>query len=82
MYKITLIPGVGIGPEVTAAMKKVVAKAGVEIDWEEVKAGMEVIDEYNTPLPDYVIDSIKKNKIDRCRSNKSWWKIKLHKKDN
>ena len=63
MHKITLIPGDGIGPEVTAAMKKVVAKAGVEIDWEEVKAGMEVIDEYNTPLPDYVIDSIMKNKI-------------------
>lgn len=63
MYKITLIPGDGIGPEITKAMKKVIKKTGVEIEWEEVKAGMEVIDEYNTPLPDYVIDSIKKNKI-------------------
>ena len=63
MYKITLIPGDGIGPEVTAAMKKVVAKSGADIEWEEVKAGMEVLDEYGTPLPDYVIDSIKKNKI-------------------
>ena len=63
MYRITLIPGDGIGPEVTAAMKKVVAKSGADIEWEEVKAGMEVLDEYGTPLPDYVIDSIKKNKI-------------------
>lgn len=63
MYTITLIPGDGIGPEVTKAMKKVVKASGVDINWEEVKAGMETIEEYNTPLPDYVIDSIKKNKI-------------------
>lgn len=63
MYNITLIPGDGIGLEVTAAMKKVVEATGVKINWEEVKAGESVIDEYGTPLPDYVIDSIKKNKI-------------------
>lgn len=63
MYRITLIPGDGIGIEVTKAMKKVVEAAGVDIEWEEVVAGASVIDEYGTPLPDYVIDSIKKNKI-------------------
>ncbi|MCG6522687.1 isocitrate/isopropylmalate family dehydrogenase, partial [Vibrio parahaemolyticus] len=63
MYKVTLIPGDGIGPEVAKAMKKVVEATGVEIEWEEVNAGPPVIEEYGTPLPEYIIDSIKKNKI-------------------
>jgi putative isocitrate dehydrogenase, NAD-dependent len=63
MYKITLIPGDGIGLEVTAAMKKVVEATGVAIEWEEVIAGEAVLEEYGSPLPDYVLDSIKKNKI-------------------
>ncbi|HBF6274449.1 TPA: isocitrate/isopropylmalate dehydrogenase family protein [Clostridioides difficile] len=63
MYKVTLIPGDGIGPEVAKAMKKVVEATGVEIEWEEVNAGEAVIEEYGTPLPEYIIDSIKKNKI-------------------
>ena len=63
MYNITLIPGDGIGKEVTDAMKKVVEATGIEINWEEVVAGESVVSKYNTPLPDYVIDSIKKNKI-------------------
>lgn len=63
MYTVTLIPGDGIGPEVTKSMVKVVEATGVNIKWEEVKAGEEVIEEYNTPIPTYVIDSIKKNKV-------------------
>ncbi|HBH1343844.1 isocitrate/isopropylmalate dehydrogenase family protein [Clostridioides difficile] len=63
MYKVTLIPGDGIGPEVAKAMKKVVEATGVEIEWEEVNAGEAAIEEYGTPLPEYIIDSIKKNKI-------------------
>ncbi|WP_024622285.1 isocitrate/isopropylmalate dehydrogenase family protein [Metaclostridioides mangenotii] len=63
MYKVTLIPGDGIGPEVSEAMVKVVKAAGVDIEWERVEAGEAVMEEYSTPLPDYVIDSIKKNKI-------------------
>ena len=63
MHRITLIPGDGIGPEVTKAMVKVVEATNVDIEWDEVKAGEEVIDKYNTPIPDYVIDSIKKNKV-------------------
>lgn len=63
MYKITLIPGDGIGIEVTEAMKKVIKASGVDIEWEEVRAGESVIDKYNTPLPDYVIESIKRNKV-------------------
>ena len=63
MHIVTLIPGDGIGPEVTKAMVKVVEATGVNIKWEEVKAGTDVIEKYNTPIPDYVIDSIKKNKV-------------------
>lgn len=63
MYKITLIPGDGIGPEVTEAMVKVVEASGINIEWERVEAGEKVIEEYNTSIPNYVIDTIKKNKI-------------------
>lgn len=63
MYKITLIPGDGIGEEVTKAMTKVVEATGVDIVWEKLQAGQKAIEKYDKPLPDYVIDSIKKNKI-------------------
>lgn len=63
MYRVTLIPGDGIGSEVSKAMKKVVEATGVKIEWEEVNAGEGVIEKYKTPIPKYVIDSIKKNKV-------------------
>ena len=62
-YNITLIPGDGIGPEVTKAAKIVLEASGVNINWEIVEAGEKVIKKYGTPLPDYVIDSIKRNKV-------------------
>ncbi len=62
-HKVTLIPGDGIGPEVTEAVKKVIAAAGVEIGWETVNAGTNVMDEYGTPLPEGVLESIKRNKV-------------------
>ena len=62
-HKVTLIPGDGIGPEVTEAVKKVIAAAGVEIGWETVNAGTNVMDEYGTPLPEEVLESIKRNKV-------------------
>ena len=63
MYNVTLIPGDGIGPEVTDAVKEIISAAGVEIDWEEVNAGTNVMEEYGTPLPEEVLESIKKNKV-------------------
>ncbi|MCK8825111.1 isocitrate dehydrogenase (NAD(+)) [Fuchsiella alkaliacetigena] len=63
MHKVTLVPGDGIGPEVAQAVQKVIAASGVEIDWEEVNAGAGVMDEYGTPLPEIVLDSIRKNKV-------------------
>ena len=62
-YNITLIPGDGIGPQVTEAAKMVLEASGVEINWEIVEAGEKVIGKYGTPLPDYVIDSIKRNRV-------------------
>ena len=63
MHKITVLPGDGIGPEITEAVKKIIAAAGVKIEWEEVNAGITVMDEYGTPLPDMVIETIRKNKV-------------------
>ncbi|MGH4052547.1 MAG: isocitrate/isopropylmalate dehydrogenase family protein [Clostridium sp.] len=62
-HNITLIPGDGIGPEVTSATVKVLEKSGVKINWEIVRMGSGVIEEFNTPMPPYVLESIKKNKI-------------------
>ncbi|ABP66370.1 Isocitrate dehydrogenase (NAD(+)) [Caldicellulosiruptor saccharolyticus DSM 8903] len=62
-YTITLIPGDGIGPEVTDAARRVLNASGVKIEWEVVEAGEKVMQEHGTPLPDYVLESIKKNKV-------------------
>jgi len=62
-HTITLIPGDGIGPEITEAARRVIDAAGVRIRWETVEAGEAVIPQYGTPLPRQVIDLIKKNKV-------------------
>jgi isocitrate dehydrogenase (NAD+) len=62
-YTVTLIPGDGIGPEITSAMCEVVEATGVDIKWEIADAGAHLMEEYGTPLPPYVLDSIKKNKV-------------------
>jgi len=62
-HTVTLIPGDGIGPEIIAAMCRVVEAAGADIEWEVADAGAHLMDEHGTPLPDYVIESIKKNKV-------------------
>ncbi len=61
--KITLIPGDGIGPDITAATLRVMEATGIKFDWEEKNAGEGAISKYGTPLPQEVIDSIKRNKI-------------------
>ena len=62
-YTVTLIPGDGIGPEVTSATRKVLAAAGVVIDWEIVNAGQSVVEKTGTTLPDETLAAIKKNKV-------------------
>jgi isocitrate dehydrogenase (NAD+) len=61
-YAVTLIRGDGIGPEVAAAMQTVVDATGVAIDWVVVDAGVDVMEKYGTPLPDHVLESIRKTK--------------------
>lgn len=63
MHKITVLPGDGIGPEITEAVKKIIKAAGVEIEWEEVNAGVSVMERYGTPLPENVLESIKRNRV-------------------
>jgi len=62
-YMITLIPGDGVGPEITEATRRVLEATGVKFDWELAYAGAEVMEKEGTPLPDSVIASIKKNKV-------------------
>jgi isocitrate dehydrogenase (NAD+) len=62
-HVVTLIPGDGIGPEVTSATRKVLAAAGVIIDWEIVDAGQGAAEKSGTTLPDETLEAIKKNKV-------------------
>jgi isocitrate dehydrogenase (NAD+) len=61
-HRITLIPGDGIGPEVTDAVLTVLSAAGVAIDWERYDAGVLSPDKQH-PLPPPLIDSIRRNKV-------------------
>ena len=61
--RITLIPGDGIGPEVTGAATQLLEAAGADLVWEEVEAGERAISTYGKPLPDEVLESIQKNKV-------------------
>ncbi len=63
MYTITLIRGDGIGPEISEATLKVIEATGLDIKWEEVTAGEGAIEEYGTPLPEHVLESLRKNGI-------------------
>ena len=58
-HEVVLIPGDGIGPEITTAMRRVLAAAGVDIAWREVQAGAGVIEQYGMPLPTHVLDAIR-----------------------
>lgn len=62
-YPVTLIPGDGIGAEVTDAMRRVVDATGVAIEWDVQQAGEAVIAEYGTPLPEPVLDSVRRNRV-------------------
>ncbi len=61
--KITLIPGDGIGPEVTAATVRVLEAAGGELEWETHFAGSEALARYGHPLPDELLESIRETKV-------------------
>lgn len=62
-HSVTLIPGDGVGPELSQAARRVLDASGAEIEWEVQQAGQEVIEEEGTPLPARVLDSIRRNKV-------------------
>ena len=62
-HTVTLIPGDGIGPELTTAMTRVVEATGVDITWEVADAGEHVMAEYGTPLPEHVLESVRRNTV-------------------
>ena len=62
-HVITLIPGDGTGPELTEAARRVIDATGVRIDWEVHDAGVDVMEKYGTPLPEAVLESIRRNKV-------------------
>ncbi|HYL41365.1 MAG TPA: isocitrate/isopropylmalate dehydrogenase family protein [Candidatus Binatus sp.] len=62
-HRVTLIPGDGIGPELAEATRRVLDASGVEFEWEVVDAGEAMIAEHGTPLPDAVLESIRRNRV-------------------
>jgi len=63
IYTVTFIPGDGVGPEIAEATRRVLEATGVKFNWEIMEAGADVIPKYGTPLPDRVLDSIRKNRV-------------------
>jgi isocitrate dehydrogenase (NAD+) len=62
-HQVTFIPGDGTGPEIAEATKRVLDATGVEFAWDVEEAGIDIMTTAGTPLPDSVIESIKKNKV-------------------
>ncbi|MFR6500051.1 MAG: isocitrate/isopropylmalate dehydrogenase family protein [Collinsella sp.] len=62
-HDVVLIPGDGIGPEITQAMRRVVEATGVQINWNVQEAGAGVMDAFGTPLPQHVLDAVAETKV-------------------
>lgn len=62
-YRVTLIEGDGIGPEVTGATTEILRAAGAPLEWERVPAGMGAYEKYGNPLPDGVLKSLRANRV-------------------
>ncbi|HLO36133.1 MAG TPA: isocitrate/isopropylmalate dehydrogenase family protein, partial [Candidatus Deferrimicrobium sp.] len=62
-HRVTLIPGDGIGPELAEATRRVLEASGVGFEWEYQEAGEAMIAEHGTPLPEAVLDSIRRNRV-------------------
>jgi isocitrate dehydrogenase (NAD+) len=63
VYRVTLIPGDGTGPELSAAARRVLEATGVRFEWDVQEAGADVMDKYGTPLPEAVLESIRANRV-------------------
>ena len=62
-HRVTLIPGDGVGPEVTEAARRALDATGVELEWDRQDAGFETWEREGTPLPDRVLDSIRERRV-------------------
>lgn len=62
-HQVTFIPGDGTGPEIAEATRRVLDATGVDFVWDYQYAGESVMDEWGTPLPEHVLESIRKNKV-------------------
>jgi isocitrate dehydrogenase (NAD+) len=62
-HRITLIPGDGIGPEVTEATLRILKAAGVSIEWDRHDAGVTAFARHGTSLPRELIDSVQRNRV-------------------
>jgi isocitrate dehydrogenase (NAD+) len=62
-HVVTLIPGDGIGPEVTAAVVRIFSAAGLDIEWERHDAGVTAFERYKQSLPGELLESIRRNKV-------------------
>jgi isocitrate dehydrogenase (NAD+) len=62
-YQVSLLPGDGIGPEVTGATRSVLDATGISFDWEYCDAGLNALEKHGELLPEATLDSIRKNGI-------------------
>ncbi|HVF45188.1 MAG TPA: isocitrate/isopropylmalate family dehydrogenase, partial [Pyrinomonadaceae bacterium] len=62
-HTITLIPGDGIGPEVSAAVVRIMEASGAQIEWETKYAGAQALEKFGSTLPEDLLESIKRNKV-------------------
>src|ERR671936_2085351 len=62
-HTITLIPGDGIGPEVSSAVVRIIEASGAKVEWETKYAGAQALEKFGSTLPDDLLSSIEKNKV-------------------
>jgi isocitrate dehydrogenase (NAD+) len=62
-HRVTLIPGDGIGPEITSAVVKIVETAGLDVEWEPHAAGATALEKHGSTLPDQLLESIVRNRV-------------------
>ena len=62
-YTVTLIPGDGTGPELAEATRRVIDATGVKIDWEIAHAGVDIMAQVGTPLPEETMESVRRNGV-------------------
>ena len=63
-YQVTLIPGDGIGPEVTEATRRILEATGLSFDWDYQDAGMDALEKHGDVLPEATLDSVRKTGSD------------------